>query len=233
MTRSRGLGALFVVAAAALPACSGAGASGAPPGPGGGRPGAAASAATRKSGPFAFLRSHKKDEHLASGVEITLRVRDTISSRTNKSGDAVVATAVRPALSAAGDTVIPAGAVFEGVITDIAPSPNPRSEGRLAIEFSQVRYGGSSHPVRARLLGAETERVGRGITGGTALKVGAGAGVGGLAGRLIGGNATGTIVGAAAGAAAGGVYAHETRHLDVVLPRGGQIRIALTEPFGA
>jgi outer membrane lipoprotein SlyB len=76
-----------------------------------------------------------------------------------------------------------------------------------------------------------TTMQGRGITAGTAAKVGAGAVVGGVAGRVIGGNATGTVVGAVAGAAAGGVVAHETRTLDIVLPDGAPIRAVFTSRF--
>ncbi len=230
MARTRSIPFLLAVVAVAVQACSGAGASDAP------AASAASSAAKpgapeKRSGPFAFLRSHRKVETLAAGAEIRVQARDEISSRTAHAGDAVVVTSSAPAVNAAGDTVIPAGAELEGTITDIAPAPNPRASGRLAMDFSTVRFGGKSYPLHARLVAADAERVGRGIPGGTALKGGGGAAIGGLAGRLIGGNTTGAVIGAAAGAAAGGVYAHETRTLDVVLPRGGAVRIALTEPF--
>lgn len=218
MLRSGSRCVLLALAAGAAQACSGAGASGAR------SDGAAASVALSARGARHELR-------LASGTALSLRSRDGLTSRFSQLGDVVVATSLHPALSATGDTVIPAGAEFEGIVTAIAPAPNPRADGRLGIEFSEVRFGGRTYPVRTRLLGVATQRVGRGITGGTVLKVGAGAAAGGIVGRLIGGNATGTLVGAAAGAAAGGVYAHETRHLDVVLPRGGLIRIALAAPF--
>lgn len=165
------------------------------------------------------------------GTAISMRARGQITSRENKVGDPVSAVAVTAVRAANGDTVIPVGAVFSGRVTEIAKAPNPRADGKLAVAFSSVRYGGAVHPVHLRVTSMETTMEGRGITGGTAAKVGAGAVVGGVAGRVIGGNATGTVVGAVAGAAAGGVVAHETRTLDIVLSDGAPIRAVLTSRF--
>ena len=176
-------------------------------------------------------RGTPRDPSVAAGTQVELRSQDTINSRYNHVGDPVMAAAVRAVRDAAGDTVIPAGAEFSGTVTSIASAPNPRSLGTLAVTFSTARFGGRTYPVHLRVTSLATEMHGRGITGGTAAKVGAGAVVGGIAGRLIGGNATGTVVGAAAGGAAGGVYAHETRTLDIMLPKGGLIRAVLTQPF--
>ncbi len=167
----------------------------------------------------------------AQGAALELRSRDALTSRQNHAGDSIVATATTAALDAAGDTVIPVGAEFLGTVREIAAAPNPRSNGRLHLAFTAVRIRGDAHPVSVQVTGMGTQLKGRGITGGTVAKVGAGAVIGGLAGRLIGGNTTGALVGAAAGGAAGGVYAHETRSLDVVLPAGSRIRVSLAEAF--
>ena len=233
---------MAALAVAALPACKGSGSNGdagasdsvapaasqgarAPSATERGKPGSLASEAGKPAAP------RKAMARLASGTEITLHVRDSLSSRFNHAGDTVIATSAGAAVDEAGETVIPAGAAFEGVITDIAPSPGPRSEGRLAMTFSKVRYGGRTYALQGQMVSADETQAGRGITTGTALKVGAGAAVGGVAGRIIGGNTTGAIVGAVAGGAAGGVVAHETRRLDVIVPRGGVVKIALTAPF--
>lgn len=252
MLRLPNLGTFMaVLAIAALPACAGGGSngasgasdtSGASASPGASAAaasrGARAPAASERGKPGALASESGKPAAprkvvapLASGTEITLRVRDSLSSRFNHVGDTVIATSAGAAVDEAGQAVIPAGAAFEGVITDIAPSSGPRSQGRLAMTFSKVRFGGHTYALEGRMVSADQSQAGRGITAGTALKVGAGAAVGGVAGRIIGGNTTGAVVGAAAGAVAGGVVAHETRRLDVVLPRGGMVKIALTAPF--
>jgi hypothetical protein len=166
---------------------------------------------------------------LAEGTSLQLTAADSINSRHNKKGDPVTATSAADVRDSRGRVVIPAGAVFTGTVSDIEPG-HPGG-GRLAITFSRVGFGGKTYSVQATVDTMATTSQGRGITGGTAAKVGAGAVVGGIAGRLIGGNKTGTIVGAAAGAAAGAGVAHATRDEDIILPAGAMIEITLTAPF--
>ncbi len=172
------------------------------------------------------------DYTLASGRMIELKMVTGLTSRRNHAGDPIVATAVRPALSATGDTVIPAGAEFRGTVREIAAAPTPRAQAHLQLAFTEVKLGETARAIQVRVTAMATHLEGRGITGGTVAKVGAGALIGGLAGRLIGRSGTGTVVGAAAGAAAGGVYAHETRDLDIILPAGSVVHVTLAGPFG-
>ncbi len=166
---------------------------------------------------------------LAEGTTLGLTATDSINSRHNKKGDPVMATSAADVRDAQGRVVIPAGAVFSGTVSDIAPG-NPGG-GRLVITFNRVGFGGKTYAVQAQVEAMDTTRQGRGITAGTAAKVGAGAVVGGIAGRLIGGNKTGTAVGAAAGAVAGAGVAHATRDIDIILPAGASVGITLTAPF--
>ncbi len=204
---------LLLVAAAA---CSGAGAT---PGSGHSAPNAVAAVANAP-----------RELVLAQGATLQLRSRTALSSRTNKAGDPIMAVAVAPA-RVDSTVVIPAGSEFLGTVTAIAPAPNPHSQGTLVLSFTQVRVGGLLEPIHARVVGAATHLRGRGVTGGTVAKVGAGAAIGGIAGRIIGGNTTGALIGAAAGGAGGAVYANATRNLDVILDAGAPIRLELTQPF--
>ena len=166
---------------------------------------------------------------LAAGTSLGLTAADSINSRHNKKGDPVRATAAEAVRDDRGRVVIPAGAVFTGTVSDIAPGTP--GGGRLVITFNRVGFGGKTYAVEAQVEAMDTTRQGRGITTGTAAKVGAGAVIGGIAGRLIGGNKTGTAVGAAAGAAAGAGVAHATRDIDVILPAGANLAIRLSAPF--
>lgn len=168
---------------------------------------------------------------LAEGTSVELFASDSINSRRNKKGEAVMATSASAVNDAQGRTVIPAGAVFMGTLSDIAPAEKPGGQGRMVITFNRVQFGGKSYAVQAAVDTMGTVMKGRGVTAGDAAKVGAGAVVGGIAGRLIGGNKTGTAVGAAAGAAAGAGVAAATRDIDIILPAGAMIRIVLTAPF--
>jgi Glycine zipper len=166
---------------------------------------------------------------LDEGTSVGLTATDSINSRHNKKGDPVMATSESDVKDSRGRVVIPAGAVFSGTVSDIAPGTP--SHPRLVITFNRVGFGGKTYAVQATVDTMATTTKGRGITTGTAAKVGAGAVIGGIAGRLIGGNKTGTAVGAAAGAVAGAGVAHATRDEDIILPAGAMVRITLTAPF--
>jgi hypothetical protein len=166
---------------------------------------------------------------LAEGTMLGLTAVDSINSRHNKKGDPVTATAASDVRDSRGRVVIPAGAVFSGTVSDIAPGTP--SNPRLVITFNRVGFGGNTYAVQARVDTMATTTQGRGVTAGTAAKVGAGAVIGGIAGRLIGGNKTGTAVGAVAGAAAGAGVAHATRDIDIILPAGAMVQVTLTAPF--
>lgn len=168
---------------------------------------------------------------LAQGTAIELAAADTLTSRHNKKGDAVSATAASDVRDEQGRVVIPAGAVFLGTISDIAPAESPGGQGRLVLTFNRVQFGGKTYGIQARVDTLAAYMKGRGVTAGDAAKVGAGAVVGGIAGRLIGGNKKGTAIGAVAGAAAGAGIAAATRDVDIILPAGALIRIVLTAPF--
>lgn len=168
---------------------------------------------------------------LSVGTVLELAAADTLTSRHNEQGEEVYATGSSAILDENGDEVIPAGAVFAGTISDIAPAGSPGAEGRMVLTFSRVMFGGETYTIQARVDTLGTFMKGRGISGGDVARVGAGAVVGAIAGRVIGGNRTGAIVGAAAGAAAGVGILAATRDTDIILPGGALIRLVLTGPF--
>jgi hypothetical protein len=168
---------------------------------------------------------------LAPGTEVTLTVSDTITTRKAKAGDPFNATVRRSVRDANGQVVIPAGATVSGTIERADPAPNPHSPGHLRFSVTNVTMGGQSYPIAASVIGEDTVMRGRGVTGGTAAKVGAGTALGALAGHLLGHSGAATLIGGAAGAAAGVAVAEKTRTLDVVLPSGAAVRIRLTQPL--
>ncbi len=238
--KARYLGYLLLAAAAA---CSGAGATpdgskpaGAAPAAGSPASGAQAAAARTGMSPASTSRSDAasaipaRDLALSQGTTLELRSRTALTSRTNHAGDPVTAVLVAPAY-ADSTTVIPAGSEFVGTVQAIEPAPSPHQKGRLELAFTQVRIGGTLEPIHTRVLSIATHLKGRGVTGGTVAKVGAGAAIGGIAGRIIGGNTTGALIGAAAGGAGGAVVANATRNLDILMDNGAPIRLELTQPF--
>lgn len=168
---------------------------------------------------------------IAAGTAMTIYATDTLTSRHNNAGETVTATIAEDVRDANGTVVIPAGAVFVGTISDIAPAGSPGGEGRMHLTFNRVEFGGQSYGISAETTSIGSRMKGRGVTAGDAAKVGAGAVIGGIAGRVIGGDKRGTAVGAAVGAAAGVGIAAATRDVDIILDAGAAIELSLSAPF--
>jgi len=165
------------------------------------------------------------------GTVMVLAASDTLTSRHNKRGETVTATLASDVTDARGRTVIPAGALFVGTITDIAPAESPGGQGRMVITYTSVEFGGQTYAVSARTDSLPTYMKGRGVTGGDAAKVGAATAVGAAAGAIIGKDVKGAVIGGAVGAAAGVGIAAATRDVDILLNAGSPIRLVLTAPF--
>ena len=166
---------------------------------------------------------------LSAGARFDVAANDTISSRTAKPGEAFSAHVIEDVKNAAGQVVIPAGAVMNGKITEVKPAPNPRTPGTLTLSVTSVTVGGKTYPIEASVDSLETIHKGRGVTTGDAAKVGAGAAAGAILGRVIGGNSKGTVIGGIVGAAAGAGVASTTKDSDIVLPAGAHIIVRLTK----
>jgi hypothetical protein len=166
---------------------------------------------------------------LSAGAKMDVAANDTITSRTAKVGDTFTAHVVQDVKNAAGQVVIPAGATVNGKITEVKPAPNPRTPGTLTLDVTSVTVRGNSYPIEAAVDSIETTHQGRGVTGGDAAKVGAGAAAGAILGRVIGGNSKGTVVGGVIGGIAGAGVASHTKDSDIVLPKGAHIIIRLTK----
>ena len=166
---------------------------------------------------------------LSAGTTFDIAATDTISSRTAKPGEAFTARVVEGVKNAAGQVVVPAGAVVHGKITDVKPAPNPRTPGTLTLSVTSVTLGGNAYPLDATVDSLETVHKGRGVTSGDAAKVGAGAVAGAVLGRVLGGNRKGTIIGGIVGGAAGAAAANATKDSDIILPAGAHIIIRLTK----
>jgi len=166
---------------------------------------------------------------LDAGQQFAAATRDTISSRTAKPGDSFGATVVSDVEDGRGRVAIPAGAVVYGTVTDVKPATSPGHGGTLTLAVSSVTVRGSSYPLDASIDSLATERYGRGVTGGDAVKVGVGAAAGAIVGQIIDKNTKGTVIGAVVGAAAGAAFAAATKDHDVRLPAGTHILITLRQ----
>ncbi len=161
--------------------------------------------------------------------QFSIATTATLSSRSAKPGDGFTAEVVSDVQDAAGRVVIPAGSLVSGTITDVKSAPNPSSPGTLTLALNSVAVNGRSYPMHASIDSLATERHGRSISGGDAVKVGVGAAAGAIVGQIISKNSKGTIIGAVVGGAAGGVYAAATKDGDISLPAGTHILVTVTQ----
>lgn len=167
---------------------------------------------------------------VGAGAKIDVAANDTISSRTSKVGDTFTAHVVEDVRNAQGQVVIPAGAAVNVNITAVKPAPNPKTPGTLTLAVTSITVRGNTYPIDGAVVDSiETTHKGRGVTGGDAAKVGAGAAAGAILGRVIGGNSKGTIIGGVVGGIAGAGVATQTKDSDIVLPKGAHIIIRLTK----
>ena len=166
---------------------------------------------------------------LAAGTEFEVSIADTLTTRTAKVGQQVTATVRADVKDLSGRTIIPAGSRVYGVVTLAKEGENPGDTGQIAVDFNGVDIGGVRHVVQGSMVQADFVVKGRGVTGGEAAKVGAGAAVGAAAGQLLGKNTKSTVIGAVVGAAAGAGVAAATRDQDVVIPAGARVVVRLSQ----
>ncbi len=168
---------------------------------------------------------------LDEGTSIMLSASETVELNDDAVGSMIMATAVEGLYDTRGREVIPAGAMFHGMLTKAEVTDTNGTTEVMLLTFEQVNFGGDSYSLQSRTdsVGVRTAAGDIGLD--EAAKVGAGAALGALAGHLIGGNKTGVIVGAAAGTAAGVGIAMATRGEKVMLDAGAPIRLVLTAPF--
>jgi uncharacterized lipoprotein YbaY len=164
---------------------------------------------------------------LESGQQITVAMTENISSRYGKPGDSFDANVLSDVLDDRGRVAIPAGSVVSVTITDVKAAPNPNTSGTLTLAVNSVTVRGKTYPIAATIDSLATERAGRGISDGDAVKVGAGAAAGAIVGQIIGKNTKGTVIGAVVGAAAGAGYAVATKDSDIRLLAGTHVIITL------
>ena len=145
---------------------------------------------------------------IPSGTEIEVRVGQTISSATAKSGDHWDGTLTR-AIAVNGKTIARKGARVQGKVVEAKSSGRLSAPGILRLQLTSI----NGTPVITETVSEEGEsHKGRNIK-----SAGGGAAAGAIIGALAGGG-KGAAIGAGAGAAAGTAGAAATGKKDVSIP---------------
>lgn len=164
------------------------------------------------------------DVVIPSGTPVTLRLGETISTKTALVGDRFTARLVLPVM-VNGVTALPRDAEIAGRVI-LAEQPGKASgRGRLQLAFDTARFDGLSIPLHSRsavFQGRSGAKRDRELVGGGAA---AGGVVGGVLGKSLGDAAKGAVI----GAAAGGAVSLLTRGPQLELAAGTQLRFTLDQ----
>lgn len=145
-----------------------------------------------------------------AGTVLTISIDSALSSKTAQVGDRFRGSTIKPVISGSGRTLIPAGSVIEGRVSDVESAKRARKSGTLSLAFERIRLpNGRTFVLRGTLRnagGRDRKRVddegdlkGNGTKKESGIIVGGGAGSGALIGAAAGGAAAGLGIGAAAG----------------------------------
>lgn len=162
---------------------------------------------------------------IPSGTALQLSLNTAVASDTSRVEDAVSAELTSPVI-VGGRTVLPAGAVVAGVVTDADDSDRVKGRAHVGFEFTSLTTGGSRYAISA----APISRLASATKGEDATKIGIGAGAGAIIGGLLGGK-KGAAEGAAVGGGAGTGVVLATKGKEIRLASGTDVSTQLTAPL--
>lgn len=163
---------------------------------------------------------------------IAVQMNATLTSRTAHVGDKFAATVTVP-VYVDGATVIPAGSIIEGRITQVTPAKRMSRSGSIAVDFDDVVLPDGSALRLVGVLTSDDTRTrrriddeGRVSADGESRKV-VFIGGGGALGAILGG-----IAGGGKGAALGGIFGAGAGVAGVLLSKGEEAVVPSGTPFG-
>jgi hypothetical protein len=162
---------------------------------------------------------------IPEGTSFRVRLRETLDTRRNRSGDTFTAALDEPLVE--GDrVVVPKGTNFTGHIVTSKSSGRFKGRAVLALKLDSFRLDGQTYQIQSN----DSSRVSGGHKKHHLLWIGGGSGGGAAIGAIAGGG-TGALIGAGAGAAAGTVGSAITGKREVSLPAETALRFRLESPL--
>jgi hypothetical protein len=161
---------------------------------------------------------------IPKGTTLRVRIDEPLSTRRNRAGDRFRATLSSPVVLE-GKTVVPAGAVCTGAVTESEDSGRLKGRAVLSVRLATVAVDGKEFAVSTNEVVRQSESHKKRNIG----FIGGGSGLGAAIGAIAGGG-KGALIGAAAGAGAGTAGAAATGKLQVSLPVETALSFSLKSP---
>ena len=190
-----------------------------PNAPGGNAAGGSASSKPAASKPV------KETITIPAGTVITVRLGETLSSKSSSAGQGFSATVAEPVV-VNGKTVIERGAAARGSVVDAKAMGHFKGGALLEVKLDSVTIDGKDTSVETGMVARSVKGKGKRSAG----FIGGGAGAGALIGALAGGG-KGAAIGAAAGAGAGTAGAAFTGNQEITLPAETPLTFKLKQPI--
>lgn len=157
-------------------------------------------------------------------TRVTVRLAQTISSKTAKEGDAFDATVTSP-IVVKGKTLVPTGSTATGTVTASNARGKFKGQGVLSLRLTSLRIHGAPTPIDSNTWNRTLKGKGKRTAG----FIGGGGGAGALIGGLAGGG-KGALIGGLAGAGAGTAAGAMTGNDQVVVGAESPLTFSLVNP---
>jgi len=161
---------------------------------------------------------------IPAGTALPLELTTAVSSETAQV-ETPVSARLRRAVAVDGETILPAGAVVNGEVSEVDRAGRVQGRSRLSLRFTSIVIDGRRESLRTNPVSFEGEATKKQ----DATKIGAGAGIGAAIGGLLGGG-SGAAKGAVIGGAAGTGTVLATRGKEVELASGSELNPTLASP---
>jgi hypothetical protein len=160
-----------------------------------------------------------------AGTVLVLTLDQSISTKTNNSGDRFQASLAVP-VTVNGTEVLPRGTRATGTVVQAQPAGRIKGGSILELTLDSISANGQSYAIQT----SEFEEAGKGRGKRTAIGGGGGAAFGAIVGALAGGG-KGAAIGALAGGGAGTAGAAFTGKRDITLPAETRLHFRLRTPL--
>lgn len=181
---------------------------------------------------YSATQSGERGWTLPPDTVISVQMNGTLTSRTARVGDKFTATVTVP-VYVNGRTVIPAGSIVEGRVTQVTPAKRMNRSGTIGIDFDNLVFPNgtavtlvgsltSDDPETRRRIDDESRVSGEGNNRASVF-VGGGGAIGAVLGGIAGGG-KGAVLGGVVGAGAG--------IASILLSKGEEAQVPSSTPFG-